>query len=268
MQTKHILKTHNLRPRKSLGQNFLIDNNIINKIITELDPKPTDNIIEIGSGLGALTYPIAESGAKLTAYEKDKKFSEILSKQFSNYKNVKIINQDFLKAGRLKADKVIGNLPYCITAPIIEKLIDNQKNINQAWLTIQKEVAERLVAQPDTKAYSSLTLYVNFYADVKKLFNMKPNSFYPAPKVTSSFIYLKFLKTPRIKVKDEELLFKIIRGAFGQRRKTITNSLSTTLKLPKPEVIAILNKLSISPTFRAENLTLQHFAEILDKMGK
>ena len=259
---------NSIRPKKHLGQNFLIDSNIVNKIILACDLKETDCVLEVGPGLGALTKEIAPNVKALVAIEKDHSLIEKLSqKNFGSH--VKFYNDDILKFNFLKLKKgikFIGNLPYYISSPIIEKLIKNSNRISSAFITVQLEFANRLVAKPNTKEYGSLTCFVQYYATPTLLFKIKNSCFRPIPKVQSAFIRLDFKKIPSPKAENEELFFKTIRRAFQQRRKTILNSLSTKYK--KPQIEDVLKKCNIDPKSRAENLTLDNFVNIANHFAK
>ena len=266
----HFLKT--IRPKKSLGQNFLIDNNILNKIISESSVTKKDTILEIGAGSGALTFKLADKAKYVFALEIDFKLCDLLEQRIAGRRNIKLIKKDILKFSfsslkpiPKKGIKVIANIPYYISTPIIGHLLKNRKNIDGIFLTIQKELADRMIAQPGSKDYSSLSCFVQFYTEPKKLFIIKKNSFLPPPKVGSCFLSLKILKKVRFKVKDEKLLFKIIRTAFQMRRKTILNSLSSIM--PKEKLKEVFLRLKIDPTLRAENLTLKDFVTIANSIG-
>jgi 16S rRNA (adenine1518-N6/adenine1519-N6)-dimethyltransferase len=276
-QLKEIFSKYNFSPLKRYGENYLIDPNIKDKIINKAHIGKDDVVLEIGPGLGALTIDLAESGAWVFAIEKDKKAYEILKDICGDkYSNLKLFNQDILEfditrhceaAKRPKQSpkiKVLGNLPYYVTTPIIEYLIENRGLIGSALIVIQKEVALRLLARPGTKDYGSISCFIQYYMKPAYLYTIKRRSFYPAPEVDSSLLRLEFLDEPSVKVADEKLFFKIVRGAFNQRRKTILNSLSReeVLGLPKDKLTVTLEKCGISPSSRPEDLSLADFAKI------
>lgn len=269
-QLKAIFTEYGFAPLKRLGENYLIDGNIKDKIINEAAIVRQDTILEIGPGLGALTMDIAGSGAKTFAVEKDRKAFNILCQMADDdFPNLKIFNEDILKfdldrIAPSKKIKVIGNLPYYITTPIIERLIENRKRIIFILITLQREVAGRLMAGPGSKEYGPLGCFVQYYTRPFYIHTIKRTSFYPVPDVDSSLIRLDILDRPSVNVKDELLFFKIVRGAFNQRRKSIINSLSRkdVLDIPKEKLSALLNSIGIDPAIRPESLTLSAFAKI------
>lgn len=254
--------------KKALGQNFLFDKNVLNKIITALNLKSDETVLEIGAGLGGLTALLGERAKEVIAVEIDKQAVAILKDKFSAIKNIRIVNEDFLKydipkkfrsGNRLK---VAGNIPYYITSPIIERLFKFRASISEVFLTVQKEVAERMVALPGTRDWSALTCFVRYYAKVKILFKIKPGSFRPAPKVESAFLKLEFFDHPPFKAADEEFFFKMIKAAFNQRRKTFINALSPLSS--KEKTALVLNNLGIKPDIRAEDIALADLVKISD----
>lgn len=265
-----LFSKHDLRPLKRLGENYLIDGNIKDKIIDSLDIIEGDTVLEIGPGLGALTIDLAKSGASIYAVEKDKKVFSILKEIIKDdYPNLKlflgdILKYDFKNIESPKRIKVIGNLPYYITTPIIEYLIENKRYIESFLITVQREVANRLLASPGRKEYSALSCFVQYHTQPSYIYTIKRSSFYPMPDVDSSLVRLVILPEPSVAVNDEELFFKIVRGAFNQRRKSIINSLSrkAVLDVSKGNLVAILNKLRINPNARPEGLSLSEFAKI------
>jgi 16S rRNA (adenine1518-N6/adenine1519-N6)-dimethyltransferase len=269
-QLKEIFTKYHFRPLKRFGENYLIDANIKDKIIAAADPKPGDTILEIGPGFGALTIDLAASGASVHAVEKDKKAFGILQDLVGDkYPNLKLHCDDILefdlgkieRSGKIKA---VGNLPYYITTPIIELLIENRAGISSVLMLVQKEVAERLLAGPGSKEYSSLSCFVNYHTKPEYIHTIKPAAFFPEPEVDSSIVKLEFLDRPSVCVKSEELFFRIVRGAFNQRRKTIMNSLSreAVLDIPKADLMVILARAGVDPSSRPEILSLKQFAAI------
>jgi 16S rRNA (adenine1518-N6/adenine1519-N6)-dimethyltransferase len=269
-QLKRIFSKYSFAPLKRLGENYLIDANIKDKIIGEAAPSKGDTILEIGPGLGALTVDLASSGARVFAVEKDRKAFAVLKDMLGdNFPDLTLIHQDILKfdlksiaaPGKIK---VVSNLPYYITTPIIELLIENAKLISSVLVMVQREVANRLLASPGSKDYSSISCFVQYHAKGVYLYTIKRTSFYPSPEVDSSLIRLEMLGSPSVKVKDETLFFKVVRSSFNQRRKSIINSLSRELALdiPKSELSALLNRVGIEASARPESLSLADFAKI------
>ncbi len=246
------------KPLKRFGQNYLVDNNIIKKIIKEINPSVDDNIIEIGPGEGALTKYLSDLVANLTVVEIDNRKIESLKKRFDN---VRIINEDFLNfdleqfATRRKA-RIVGNLPYNITSPILFKLVDNIEYIDDATIMVQYEVAKRITAEPGSKDYGILSVISNYYADVKFCFKISPNVFYPKPKVYSALIQLKY-KENFVDNIIKDTFIKIVKACFGNRRKTLKNSLSNSI-FENYNFSTIEDLLRL----RAENLSIQNFIEI------
>lgn len=255
-------------PKKSLGQNFLTDQNIQKKIVKHCSLGADDIVLEIGSGTGILTKLLAQSAKKVFAFEIDAKLCAHLKEELSDNRNVKVINQDFLQADLSaifnssdKKAKVIGNIPYYISSPIIERLIDYRDNFDFAFLTVQREFAERVVAAHGSKDYSSLSCFVQYHMLARILFPIKRTSFYPAPKVDSCFLQLTPRKggfTP--KPLDEKLFFRIIRGAFNKRRKILKNSLEGII--PESQLERFFAKYKVSKNVRPEELSLEAFVAL------
>lgn len=215
--------------KKSLGQNFLIDKNMILKIIKYIDPKDNEKIVEIGPGFGALTDHLSQSVGNLVLIELDTKLADLLNEKYSDNKNIKVIKGNILKIDWkifLPIDKIVGNLPYNISSQIIIKMFQHRKKINSAIITIQKEFAERLVSAPKSKKYGILSVYNQLYCDAKILFKISNQVFRPIPKVESTLIEMKFNKKLKYKIDDLDFFHKIVRTAFNQRRKQLRNSLS------------------------------------------
>ncbi|MCX5680286.1 MAG: 16S rRNA (adenine(1518)-N(6)/adenine(1519)-N(6))-dimethyltransferase RsmA, partial [Candidatus Omnitrophica bacterium] len=226
-ELKSVFEEYGFAPLKRFGENYLIDKNIKDKIIREAGISKSDTILEIGPGLGALTMDLSGSGAEVFAVEKDPKAFRILEELvFEKYPNLHLFNDDILKFDlkktvNSKEIKVLGNLPYYVTTPIIEYVIKNGSIINSALVVIQKEVAGRLSAEPGSKDYSSISCFVQYFMKPEYLYTIKRASFYPVPEVDSSLIRLSMRAEPKVTVRDEKLFFKIIRGSFNQRRKSI-----------------------------------------------
>jgi len=251
---------------KSLGQHFLVDRNIIQKIISACQLSKKDFILEIGPGLGALTFALCKETAKVLAVEKDKRFCSKLKEEPLN--NLKIVNEDILKfdfSVLSKKVKIIGNLPYNISSPIIEKLVLNRHQITSIFLMVQLEFGKRIIARPNSKDYSALSCFVQYYTFSKILFKIKRTCFRPIPKVDSCFMQFDLRKSSPAETKSEELLFQIIHAAFGQRRKIILNSLSNLIE--KGKLQAVLELLKINPQLRAENLELNDFVRITNAIN-
>ena len=270
-QLRSLFAEHGFAPLKRLGENYLIDGNIKDKIISEIGPSRDDPVLEIGPGLGALTIDLARSGAAVTAVEKDKKAVAILKGLVADkFPNLNIINGDILefdlKTLARKNIKVAGNLPYYITTPIIEYIIGHKSLISKAVIMVQNEVALRLTAKAGEEDYGSLSCYVQYHAKLDRVYTVRRRCFYPAPDVDSAILRMEMLRSPSVKVRDEKLLFKIMRGAFNQRRKSIINSISreAVLGISKEELSAILNGAGIDPAARPETLSLADFAKIAD----
>lgn len=269
-QLKEVLSRYNFKPLKRFGENYLIDANVKSRIIAEASLAKSDHIIEIGPGFGALTIDLAESGASVYAVEKDKKAFPILKDLIDNrYSNLRVFNADILEFSiksifKGKKFKVLGNLPYYITTPIIEYLIDNRRFISSALIVIQKEVSMRLLAKAGSEDRSSISCFIQYHMKPSHICTIARNSFYPMPDVSSSLIRLEMLDKPSVDVKDESLFFRIIRGAFNQRRKSIINSLSRAevLGMPKGELASVLQEAHIETSARPEDMPLQAFANL------
>ncbi len=276
-ETKFIMKKYNIKANKNLGQNFLVSNDAINQIVNSGEIEKDDLIIEIGPGLGTLTKELLERAKKVICVELDNKMVEILNERFSLYDNLEILNQDILKTdlkeiikkeknqNNIKDVKIIANLPYYITTPIIMKLLEEKLDLKSITVMIQKEVAERLIATPGEKNTGAITYTVYYYAEAKKITEVPNTSFIPEPEVTSEVIRLDIRKKPPVETKNTEMMFKIIKNAFMQRRKTLLNSLTNTkIFKNKEEGTKILKTLNLNENIRAEELTLKNFAEITD----
>ncbi|MCI8655531.1 MAG: 16S rRNA (adenine(1518)-N(6)/adenine(1519)-N(6))-dimethyltransferase RsmA [Clostridia bacterium] len=273
-ETRYIMKKYNIKANKNLGQNFLINEEVVEKIIESADIKEDELVIEIGPGLGTLTKRLLEKAGKVICIELDTNMIKILEDRFSLYKNFEIINEDVLKVNlqeiiekENRTCKIVANLPYYITTPIIMKLLEDKLEIESITVMIQKEVADRLIANPGEKETGAITYSVYYYCNSEKILEVPNYSFIPEPEITSEVIKLNLRKEEPIKVKDIEKMFKIIKNAFMQRRKTLINALTNTqIFKNKEEANQIFDKLNISPKVRAEELTLQQFAEISDNI--
>ncbi len=272
-ETKYILNKYNAHANKGYGQNFLIDQNIVDGIIENAGVCKDDLIIEIGPGLGNLTSPLLKNAGKVICIELDPKMVSILKDRFSLYENFELINQDVLKVNlnklieennQFKSAKVVANLPYYITTPIIMKLLEDKLNLESITVMVQKEVAERLADKPGGKEVGAITYSINYYTNPEIIIDVPRDSFIPAPNVDSAVIKLDVLKQPKVKVLDEELFFKVIKFSFLQKRKTLINSLSNSGLLPKDFLEEMLNELGIDLRVRAEQLSLENFKDISD----
>ena len=278
-ETSFIMKKYHVKANKSLGQNFLIDENVINEIIKNSEISEEDCIIEIGPGLGTLTKELLEKAGEVVCVELDKKMIPILKDRFSLYKNFELINDDILKVNLkelikekknkgFSKIKIVANLPYYITTPIIMKLLEEKLDLESITVMIQKEVADRLTAIPGEKNTGAITYSVYYYAEAKEIMEVPSYSFIPEPEVTSEVIQLKVRKELKVKTQNEKMMFKIIKNSFTQRRKTLLNALTNTkIFKEKNTGIEILKKLNISENARAEELTLEQFAQIADEIS-
>lgn len=274
-----VLQKYNFVFQKKFGQNFLIDTHVLDKIIRSAEITKEDMVLEIGPGIGTMTQYLACAAKKVAAVEIDKALTPILEDTLSEYDNVKIINDDVLKvdiAGLVEEEnegrpvKVVANLPYYITTPIIMGLFENHIPIKSITVMVQKEVADRMQVGPGTKDYGALSLAVQYYAKPYIVANVPPNCFMPRPKVGSAVIRLERYETPPVQVKDEKLMFRIIRASFNQRRKTLANGLknSQELDFSKEEIEQAIEQLGKGASIRGEALTLEEFARLSDLLRK
>ncbi len=270
-----VLQKYNFNFQKKYGQNFLIDTHVLDKIIAAAGITKEDFVLEIGPGIGTMTQYLCESAREVTAVEIDKALIPVLEDTLSAYDNVEVLNQDILKVdiNRIAQEKnggrpikVVANLPYYITTPIIMGLFESQVPIDSITVMVQKEVADRMQVGPGTKDYGALSLAVQYYAKPEIVANVPPNCFMPRPKVGSAVIRLTRHKEPPIQVKDEKLMFQIIRASFNQRRKTLANGLNNAggFHLSKEAIIKAIEELGVSPSIRGEALTLEQFALLSD----
>ncbi|MBP3279386.1 MAG: 16S rRNA (adenine(1518)-N(6)/adenine(1519)-N(6))-dimethyltransferase RsmA [Butyrivibrio sp.] len=273
-RTKEVLAKYNMSAKKKFGQNFLIDSHVLEGIVEAAGVTDDDLVLEIGPGIGSLTQYLAEAAGKVVAVEIDKTLLPVLADTLSEYDNVTVINEDILKVdldeivsengGR--PIKVVANLPYYITTPIIMKLFESRARIESITVMVQKEVADRMAAGPGGKDYGSLSLAVGYYAKAVTVMDVPPSSFIPQPNVGSAVVNLSRYTEPRVKVQDEKRLFEIVRTAFNQRRKTLSNSLSNnpSLGVSRQEVADAFLKMGVDEKARGEILTLEQFAELSD----
>ncbi|MBU5486207.1 16S rRNA (adenine(1518)-N(6)/adenine(1519)-N(6))-dimethyltransferase RsmA [Clostridium sp. MSJ-11] len=265
--TKDIVSKYNFKFTKSLGQNFLIDDGVLKDIVKGAEVDKEDFVIEIGPGVGTLTKELLKEAKKVLAIELDSDLIPILKEELKEFPNFEIINKDVLKVDfndLLKEEdsvKLVANLPYYVTTPIISSLLKGNHKFKSLTIMIQKEVADRIAAEPNTKEYGSLSLLVQYYCDVKVIRRVSPASFIPRPKVDSIVIRLDKLNKPRVDVKDEELFFKIIRSSFNMRRKTLWNALKG-LGINKDLLGEALQNVSIDSRRRGETLSIEEFANL------
>lgn len=254
-----------LRPRKSLGQNFLRDENICRKIIAGISPQAGDVVVEIGPGEGALTKYLVESVHTLVAVDVDRRVVDLVLERFPR---TVVLHKDFLEVSIKELSllyrvplRIAGNIPYNITSPILFHVLDNREYVSDLTIMIQKEVAKRMVAEPGTKDYGILSVFCQIFADVEVLFDVSPNAFYPKPAVTSSVVQLRLLPGPRFLLDDEQFFRSMVRSVFGKRRKTLRNSLSYFVEEPD-----ILSASDVDLTQRPEDLTIEQLAAMSNNL--
>lgn len=268
-----VLQKYNFNFQKKFGQNFLIDPRVLDKIIEAAAITKDDFVLEIGPGIGTMTQYLCENAREVIAVEIDRNLIPILTDTLSEYQNVEVLNEDILKVdiNRLAQEKnqgrpikVVANLPYYITTPIIMGLFESHAPVENITVMVQKEVAERMQAGPGTKDYGALSLAVQYYAKAEIVAHVPPNCFIPRPKVGSAVIRLTRHREKIVQVEDENLMFHIIRSSFNQRRKTLVNGLNNAqeLNLEKEQIVNALEKLGLNPSIRGEALTLEQFANL------
>ena len=273
--TIEILQKYQFNFQKKFGQNFLIDTHVLEKIVSAAEITPEDMVLEIGPGIGTLTQYLCEAAREVVAVEIDRNLIPILEDTLSGYDNVTVLNEDILKVdlNRLVEErnggrpiKVVANLPYYITTPIIMGLFESHVPLSSVTVMIQKEVADRMKAAPGGKDYGALSLAVQYYADTYLAANVPPNCFMPRPNVGSAVIRLTRHTECPVQVQDEAFMFRLVRASFGQRRKTLVNGLSNApdLQLDKTKILAALEELGLSATVRGETLSLEQFARLSD----
>lgn len=271
-ETISILNKYNLRANKKLGQNFLISEDIINSIVEKSEITKEDVVVEIGPGIGSLTTALIANARKVIAIELDPNMVDILKNRLNIFDNLEIIYGDILKtdiANLIKdydSVKVVANLPYYITTPIIMKLLEEKLKFKSITVMVQKEVGERVCSTCKDKEYGAITVSVQYYTNPKIVIDVPKDNFLPSPEVDSCVIKLDLLDKPRVSVKDERLFFRLVKGAFTQRRKTISNSL-TCIGRTKEEIEKILEDLNIEKRLRAENLSIEQYAEIANRLS-
>lgn len=275
--TIEIIKKYNFAFQKRFGQNFLIDGHVVEKIVRAADIGKEDVILEIGPGIGTMTQYLAEAAGHVYAVEIDKNLLPVLAETLAAYDNVTVINEDILKVdiaalleGSSAGVKVVANLPYYITTPIIMGLFENHVPADSITVMVQKEVAQRMQAGPGSKDYGALSLAVQYYAEPYIVANVPPNCFMPRPNVGSAVIRLTKWHTPPVAVRDERLMFSLIRASFNQRRKTLQNGIANAenLSFGKEQVVCALREMGLPDTVRGEALTLAQFAQLSDLLGE
>ena len=278
-ETIAVLHRYGFNFQKKYGQNFLIDTHVLDKIIGAAQIGPDDFVLEIGPGIGTMTQYLAEAAREVVAVEIDTKLIPILQDTLKEYDNVTVLNEDILKVDIRKIAeeknggkpiKVVANLPYYITTPIIMGLFESEVPLDSITVMVQKEVADRMQVGPGTKDYGALSLAVQYYAEPYIVANVPPNCFIPRPAVGSAVIRLTRYQEKPVKVNDASFMFKIIRASFNQRRKTLQNGLynSSELRIPKEKTVAALEEMGLTPTIRGEKLSLEEFAQLSDILGR
>ena len=278
-ETKYILKKYNIKANKRLGQNFLINDNVIQEIVNVADISTEDLLIEIGPGLGTLTSKLLEKAGKVIAVELDENMIKILEARFNLYDNFILINEDILKINLkklieenlndLKNVKIVANLPYYITTPIIMKLLEDRLNINSITVMVQKEVADRIAEKPGDKLSGAITYSVNYYAIPEKVTLVGKESFIPSPEIDSEVIKLNIRKIPPVKVNNEGMFFKLIKASFMQRRKTLLNALTNSgLITNKEKLKQVLEEMNLDLNIRGEKLTLEQYAKLANLINQ
>ena len=272
-----VLRRHNFTFSKALGQNFIVNPTVCPRIAEMGNAKKGFGVIEIGAGIGVLTAELAKRAEKVVCIEIDSRLLPVLDETLAEFDNVKIINADVLKTdiARIIEEEFEGldvaicaNLPYYITSPILMYLLESGLNVKSITVMVQKEAARRICAKPGTRDVGALSLAVRYYSEPKILFDVSRGSFMPSPDVDSSVIRLDVSPVPTVNVSNPEMFFKTVKGGFSQRRKTLVNSLSSFLAKPKAEIIAILEEIGIETTIRPEQLTIEEFALISDKLSE
>ncbi|MDF2522655.1 MAG: rsmA [Clostridiales bacterium] len=278
--TKELIKKFNIRLTKSLGQNFLNDDSVVGRIVDAADVNASDLVIEIGPGVGSMTTELARRAGRVAAIEIDRHLIPALTESLKEFTNIVLINQDVLKADlkeiisqnlnnpatgeKFTSVKVVANLPYYITTPIIMKLLEDNPGVNKMVFMVQKEVAERMVADPGGKDYGALSVAVQYYSKPEMAFQVPPHCFIPQPEVDSTVIRLDIYSEPPVNLLDKVQFFRLVKASFGQRRKTLVNALknSGNFNLSKDEMINILKEMGIDERRRGETLSITQFAEL------
>ncbi|AYF54055.1 16S rRNA (adenine(1518)-N(6)/adenine(1519)-N(6))-dimethyltransferase RsmA [Clostridium botulinum] len=272
--TKEIVQKYNFKFTKSLGQNFLTDQTVLDDIVIGSEVCEEDFVIEIGPGVGTLTKELLKKAKKVCAVELDSNLIPILQEELKEFNNFQLIHKDALKInfkeliGDEKSVKVVANLPYYVTTPIIARLLKEGYNFKSLTIMIQKEVAERIASEPNCKEYGALSILVQYYCDTTIIRKVPPTCFIPQPKVDSIIIRLDRLNEPRVKVQDKELFFKIVRQSFNMRRKTLRNAIKSLGFISSDKIEKVFNDANIDPRRRGETLTLEEFGKLADSVYK
>lgn len=278
-RTKEIIEANHFYFKKNFGQNFLVDSNILDGILESAEVSSDDCVLEIGPGIGSLTQVLAEKAKKVIAVEIDSQLIPILHGTLAGYENIKILNQDILKTdidsliaeeNNGQAIRVVANLPYYITTPIIMDLLENHRNVKSITVMVQKEVAERMQALPKTKDYGSLSVAVQYYCDANMDMVVQPSCFIPKPKVASAVITLKLRMEPRVRVVDEALFFHVVKCAFGQRRKTLLNTLYNLgeFAMDKETLAEMIRAIGQDERVRGEALSIEEFGMLANAIAE
>jgi len=274
-ELRKIWEDNGFRPAKRLGQNFLIDKNVRDNILRALPLSAKGNVVEIGPGFGVMTFELAGRCARVFAVEKDGRVCDIMEPLFMDKGNITLIRGDILEAdlgaitGMESGITVFGNIPYYISTPVIERMIEQRSAVESVYIVMQEELADRIVSPPGSREYGSLSCFVQYYTEARKLFRIKAASFYPRPKVGSCLLELKVLSSPAVKVRDEALMFAIIRRAFSQRRKKMLNPLSSGgfLGFDRAAWELVFREADIDASSRAEALSLAEYAALADAVS-
>lgn len=275
-KTKELIKRYGFSLKKNFGQNFLVDERVLEKIIDAARIDKNDTVIEVGPGIGTLTQALAKAAGRVIAVEIDKSLIPLLEDTLSGFENIEIINEDILKVDIKKFSeqddsvKVVANLPYYITTPVIMQILENRLPVKSITVMVQKEVAYRMKAEPASKDYGALSLAVRYYSEPYLVANVPQNCFIPRPNVDSAVIRLTIFDKPRVEVSDSGFMFKVIKAAFSQRRKTLLNCIfnSKDFSFEKEEIAEILAEAGFEEKIRGERLTLEEFANLSDIMKK
>jgi 16S rRNA (adenine1518-N6/adenine1519-N6)-dimethyltransferase len=274
---RYIMEKYGFNFSKSLGQNFLTSDHVVNEIVSGSELSEGDYVLEVGPGIGVMTYEMAKIAKKVLAVEIDSSLIPVLNETLEEYDNIEIINQDVLKVDiqseikqRLDGSrpKVVANLPYYVTTPIIMKFLEEDIKVSDIIVMIQKEVADRINAEPGNKTYGALSVAVQFFSEPSIIAKVPKTVFMPQPKVDSTVIRLKVLDEPRVKVEDRKYFFKVVRAAFGKRRKTLLNALSSGLGMEKSIIEQVLLDTGIDPKRRGETLSIEEFGELSNNLWK
>ncbi len=268
---RYIMDKYGFRFSKSLGQNFLIDEGTVNRIVANAEVGPEDVVLEIGPGIGVMTQVLAAHAEKVVAVEIDSSLLPVLNETLEGLENVEVVHGDILEVDVRalltehfgdRKPKVVANLPYYVTTPILMRFLEERLPVSEIVVMIQKEVAERMTASPSTKAYGSLSIAVQYYCEASVVQKVPPTVFMPQPSVESLVIRLKLREKPWVELLNPDFFFKVVKAAFGQRRKTLLNALSAGLSMPKDKILEALEAVEIAPNLRGEALTIEAFARL------